>query len=312
MKTIHSIRTRQTGLTLIEILVAMVISLILMAGVLQIFQANRQSFAIQDSLSRVQENGRTAIRILTEDLRIADFWGCRSQDIEITDNLNSGGGGYVDLLTNGGISGTNGTGTNPDSITIEGARSNGIGVSAAMPTTAAVLHVSSGAGLQQSDILLVTDCVQGDIIQITNMTPATSNEIVHNSGSAVSPGNSTSNLSQIYDTDAMVFQARQTTYSIINDPASGEPFLFRTEGGVPVELVEGIEDLQIEYGELVDALNGDMRYVPADAAGLNMDQVRSLRITLVAHSTATNVATSGDGRLRRTFSSTISIRNRNP
>ena len=311
MKTIHSIRTRQTGLTLIEILVAMVISLILMAGVLQIFQANRQSFAIQDSLSRVQENGRTAIRILTEDLRIADFWGCRSQDIKITDNLNNGGSGYVDLLTNGGIFGTNGAGTSPDSITIEGARSNGISVSAAMPTTAAVLHVSSGAGLQQSDILLVTDCVQGDIIQITNATPD-SGSIVHNSGGAVSPGNSTSNLSQIYDTDAMVFQARQTTYSIINDLASGEPFLFRTEGGVPVELVEGIEDLQIEYGELVDALNGDMRYVPADAAGLNMDEVRSLRITLVARSAATNVATSGDGRLRRTFSNTISIRNRNP
>jgi len=88
MKTIHTMRPQQTGLTLIEILVAMVISLILMAGVLQIFQSNKQSFRVQESLSLIQENGRTAMRILAEELRMAAFWGCRSQDISIiTDNL---------------------------------------------------------------------------------------------------------------------------------------------------------------------------------------------------------------------------------
>jgi len=314
MKTIHSIRPQQTGLTLIEILVAMVISLILMAGVLQIFQANKQSFRVQESLSLIQENGRTAMRILSEDLRMAGFWGCRSRDINITDNLDNTSAGYVNLLMNGGVSGTNGTGTGitPDSITIEGARSTGLTLSAAMPTTAAALLLTSGAGLQQGDTMLVTDCVRGDILQITNANPATSNTIVHNSGGTVSPGNSTSSLSRIYNTDAMVFQARQTTYSIIADPDSGEPSLFRTEGGGVVELVEGIEDMQIEYGELLDAINGTMRYVPADAGGLDMNQVRSVRITLTARSTATNVAVGGDGRLRRTFSNTISIRNRNP
>lgn len=309
MKTIHSKHPRQTGLTLVEILVAMVISLVLMAGVLQIFQANKQTFVVQESLSLIQENGRTAMRILTEELRIADFWGCRSRDIEIEDNLNITGTGYIDLLINGGITGTNGLGTNPDTITIEGARSSGTSVSAAMPSTAAALPVNSRVGLQQGDIVLVTDCNQGDIIQITN--PGGSSTIVHNSGNAVNPGNSTSNLSQVYDTGAMVFQARQTIYSIINDPDSGEPSLFRTEGGVPEELVESIEDMQIEYGERLNA-SGDMRYVPADEAGLDMNEVRSVRITLVARSAATNVATGGDGRLRRTFSNTISIRNRNP
>jgi len=307
---------RQTGLTLIEILVAMVISLILMAGVLQIFQANKQSFRVQESLSLIQENGRTAMRILEEDLRMADFWGCRSQDIDITDNLDSTDASYVNLLANGGISGTNGTGAGitPDSITIEGARSTGTTISAAMPTTAAALPLISGAGLQQGDIMLVTDCIRGDIMQITNASPDTSNTIVHSSGGAVSPGNNTSDLSRIYDTDAMVFQARQTTYSIIADPDSGEPSLFRTEGtAAPVEMVEGIEDMQIEYGELLNAITGDMRYVPADGPGLDMSQVRSVRITLTARSTATNVAVGGgDSRLRRTFNNTISLRNRNP
>jgi type IV pilus assembly protein PilW len=312
MNAMHTTHKHQTGLTLVEIMVAMVISLILLAGVLQIFQANKQSFLVQESLARIQENGRAAMRILAEDLRMADFWGCTSQEIEITDNLNAGGTGYVDLLVNGGISGTNGTGTSPDSITIEGARSAGISVSAAMPNVAAALPVTSGAGLQQGDILLVTDCTQGDIMQITNNSPATSNTVVHNAGSAVDPGNSTANLSRIYDTNAMAFQARQTTYSIAADPDSGEPSLFRTENGAAVELVEGIEDMQIEYGELLNAISGTMRYVNAGVGSLNMNQVQSVRITLVARSDAASVAIGGDGRLRRTFSNTISIRNRNP
>lgn len=312
MKTTYTIYPRQAGLTLIEILVAMVISLILMAGVLQIFQANKQSFLVQESLSLIQENGRTAVRILAEDLRMADFWGCRSQDISVTDNLNAGGAGFINFLANGGISGTDGGGSNPDTITIEGARSAGIGISAAMPNTAAAMLVTNGAGLAQSDILLVTDCVQGDLVQITNANPAGSNVVVHNAGGAVSPGNSTPDLSRAYDTDAMVFQARQTTYSI-QPGESGEPSLFRAENGnAAIELVEGIQDMQIEYGELINAVSGAMRYVTAGTAGLDMNQVRSVRVTLIARSNATNVALGGDGRLRRTFSNTISIRNRNP
>jgi len=291
----------------------MVISLILMAGVLQIFQANKQSFLVQESLARIQENGRTAMRILADDLRMADFWGCRSQSISVTDNLNPGGTGYIDYLANGGISGTNGAGTTPDSITIEGARSDGITVTTAMPTTSAALLLTSGADLEQGDILLVTDCTQGDLVQITNANPATSDTVTHNTGGAVSPGNSTSSLSRIYDTEAMVFQARQTTYSIGTDAASGEPALFRAENGnAAVELVEGIQDMQIQYGELLNAVSGAMRYVDAGTAGLNMNQVQTIRLTLTVRSEATTVAIGGDGRLRRTFSNTISVRNRNP
>ncbi|NOX91888.1 MAG: prepilin-type N-terminal cleavage/methylation domain-containing protein [Gammaproteobacteria bacterium] len=314
IKTTHTMQSQQAGLTLIEILVAMVISLILMAGVLQIFQANKQSFRVQESLSLIQENGRTAMRILAEDLRMADFWGCRSQDIDITDNLDTSGAGYVNLLTNGGLTGTDNAGLNAsDTITISGARSTGLTMSAAMGTEGSNISVTSGGNLQPGDIALITDCVKGDIFQVTNATsPGASDPIEHSTGGGITPDNSTADLSRIYDTDAMVFPARQTTYSIVADPDSGEPSLFRTEGGVPLELVEGIEDMQIQYGELLNAVSGAMRYVTASDGTLDMTQVRSVRITLTARSIATGVAIGGDGRLRRTFDNTISIRNRNP
>jgi len=311
MKMTHTTHSQQTGLTLIEILVATVISLILMAGVLQIFQANKRSFQVQESLSLIQENGRTAMRILAEELRMAAFWGCRSQDIKITDNLNTAGAGYQNLLANDGIAGTNNDGLNTsDSITINGARNNGFAISAAIGNLSNDIPVVNGNGIQPDDIMLITNCVMGDIFQVTNATPLGPADPIEHAISG-SPGNLTDSLSFNYDTETMVFPVRQTTYSIAADPDSNEPSLIRTEGGVNETLVEGIEDMQIEYGQRLNNLD-NMRYVPADAAGLNMDEVRSVRITLTARSIASNVAVGGDGRLRRTFSNTISIRNRNP
>jgi len=316
MKTIHTIRPQQTGLTLIEILVAMVISLILMAGVLQIFQSNKQSFRVQESLSLIQENGRTAMRILAEELRMAVFWGCRSQVVtSIKNNLNTAGAGYQDLLANGGISGTNDDGLNiSDSITINGARSDGFALSGPIGNQSDNIPVINGSGIQPGDIMLITNCERGEIFQVTNATPLGSADLIeHTAGGPMPPGNITGDLSFArYDTETVVFPTRQTTYSIAADPDSNEPSLIRTEGGGNETLVEGIEDMQIVYGQLIDKGNGDMRYVPADAAGLDMEQVRSVRITLTARSIASNVAVGGDGHLRRTFSNTISIRNRNP
>ncbi len=53
--------TRQRGFTMVEILVAMAIGLFLLAGVFQLFIANKQSSHIQNNLSHIQENGRFAI-----------------------------------------------------------------------------------------------------------------------------------------------------------------------------------------------------------------------------------------------------------
>lgn len=52
---------KQRGLTLMEVMVAITISLILLAGVMQIFLGSRQTYRMQDGLARLQENGRFAM-----------------------------------------------------------------------------------------------------------------------------------------------------------------------------------------------------------------------------------------------------------
>ena len=72
MKT-SILRYRQHGMTLIEIMVALVISLFLLAGLLQMFIATRQSSRIQENLSRIQENGRFGIEYINRVVRQAGY-----------------------------------------------------------------------------------------------------------------------------------------------------------------------------------------------------------------------------------------------
>lgn len=67
------LKYRQHGMTLIEIMVSLVISLFLLAGLLQMFIAARQSSRIQENLSRVQENGRFGIEYINRVVRQAGY-----------------------------------------------------------------------------------------------------------------------------------------------------------------------------------------------------------------------------------------------
>ena len=62
----------------------MVITLILLGGIAQIFLGSKKSFTIQESLGRMQENGRYAMEVLTQDLRRAGYWGGNADITEIT------------------------------------------------------------------------------------------------------------------------------------------------------------------------------------------------------------------------------------
>lgn len=116
--------------------------------------------------------------------------------------------------------------------------------------------------------------------------------------------------------------------------AGGQPALFRKVDAVPppppvVEMVEGIENMQILYGEDTDSpTDGTPNYyVPANQV-VDMSRVISIRVSLLVRSIDDNLTTApraynyplpssaattpGDKRLRRIFTSTIALRNRLP
>ena len=207
----------QKGMTLVELLISITLGLIITAALLSLFINSRQSYRVNENMSRLQENARFAMSFLSRDLRMADYRTCITGD----------------RLDNA-VAGQNDTGLNgSDTVTILW-QSNACGAASAIVTT---------------------------------------------------------------------------IYSIQTGP-SGSPALFRSIDGVSQELVEGIENLQILYGEDTDNDNVPNYYVNA-ASITDMKQAISVKFTLIARTLETNIATDG-GRITRDFTSAITLRNRLP
>ena len=84
MRKIHHRQHNCAGLTLVELMIALVLSMLLMTGVLTIFASTKTTSRLQSGLATVQENGRHALHLLVRDLRGGGFGGCAGMDLTIT------------------------------------------------------------------------------------------------------------------------------------------------------------------------------------------------------------------------------------
>ncbi len=331
---------------MVEILVALVISLFLLGGVVQVYIGNKASYSFTDAIGRIQENGRFAMETMAQDLRMAGFFGCATFDPDDTENiinnLNVDSPDYNpalhDFLAGGIITGSDGDGLNgSDSITVRGAKPTQVNVHPPYNvSSSAMLHVTATASIQPDDIVMVSNCRGADIFQVTNKTNSTNasqNAIVHNTGAptAGTPGNynpdsckggggSAHCLSQTYGSDAAMFEMQTVTYSI--QAGASAPALWRSENGNDIELVDGVEEMQILYGLDTDGDNFPNQYVTIDNVPDTFD-IMSIRLMLLLRSDSDFLAednqtytfngatvTPADRRLRQIFTTTIALRNR--
>jgi type IV pilus assembly protein PilW len=66
-------RINRKGITLIELLVALVICGVVIAGIYRVFVAQSRAYTVQDQVVEVQQGIRSAMEILLRDLRMAGF-----------------------------------------------------------------------------------------------------------------------------------------------------------------------------------------------------------------------------------------------
>lgn len=325
---------RQQGLTLVELMVALTISLILLAAISQVFLTSRQTYTIEENQARTQEAGRFAMEFLSYDIRMAGYTGCSSKLAVGTPVSGECPNGTVCSIANpnntlvnfnpNGISAHrytgNGTGTalsdwtpalssdyfsagdvrpNTDVIIIHrGSTTDTHLTGNTTPSNANVqiLNTASIVGeLSADDILIVSDCRNADVFRATSVSNSGSDKktIAHSNSS-----NSEVNLTHSYGNDAQLMKLISRAY-YIGTGASGEPALFRKEltnsGGptaVAQELVEGVEDMRLSFGEETEAVNSrdyvPNRFVRADAV-TSYGMVVAVRVGLVTR-TSTNVA----------------------
>lgn len=358
---------RQQGLSIVELMVALVISLMLLAGVVQIFTSSKSTYRTQEALSRVQENARFAIDFVNRRARLAGYMGCLSVgNSNFNSMLNSDTAFAFDLGTaiegfeangTGATSTYNISGTDPAPSTTATDWSPTLDadlVGRVLPGTdvlvirnasttsyplvspyndSAQIFVSTPNDFAVGEILIATDCVKSTVFQATSINTSGSN-ITHSSAS-LTPGNATPvwpTPAQQYGAGAELMRAETTVY-YIGQGASGAPTLFQRQltrvsssssALVSQELVEGVESMQVVYGEDTNGDGAADAYVSANAVG-DWDAVVSVRIAFLLRSgeQVRTVADDGtytaagttlnpvdDRRLREVATTTVTLRNR--
>jgi type IV pilus assembly protein PilW len=76
MRSTATINRQETGLSLIELMIAMVVGLVLLAGVLSIFISSRSGYGANNATAQVQEDGRFALDFMRNNARMTSYMGC--------------------------------------------------------------------------------------------------------------------------------------------------------------------------------------------------------------------------------------------
>ena len=335
----------QAGMSLVELMVGLAMGLFVVAVMSAVYLGSRSTFVAQESGARLQENGRFAVDIIANDLRMSGFRGCmpvlptgNSADTPTALLYNFAepiwgshhtGAAWSPALTAPATT----LGALPAGDVLVVRRPNGLGWSliAEMASTSSALTITPTANFALGDLLVVADCAGAAVLQATNAAPGAGGSIQHLTGGGVAPGVARNALSRAYANDARVWRMQTLIYYLAASARrNGEVALWvyanpAYDGAAQAsELVTGVERMALTYG--VDT-NGDFaadRFQSADAVA-NWGQVVSARVELLlvggSDARATVVqpyvfdgqtVTPADQKQRSVMSMLVSLRNAVP
>jgi type IV pilus assembly protein PilW len=340
--------TRQRGMGLVELLVWMAVSLLIISVIGVVYGNTKQLTRVNDTVSRLQENGRFVVYLLDRDIRMAGFRGCNGNDASVPylSVLNSTAYPYQFDVALAGYSGAGGTwspglptdisGLTPaplagtDVVTVRFIDGTGAPLTAAMALSTDDIQVAPGSALSTGDVLLIADCSAYAIFNASDFNVG-SGTIKHDTGGGTVPGNATKDLGNAFRTDAMVYRLVTRTYYVapsVRKPGTNALWANSVPGydGLvqPEEMVEGVEGLSLFFGEDLDGDKAANRYVSANAVGtwINVVSVKAQLLLATVRDNMTTApqvytfngvtTTPTDRRLRSVLSSVITVRNRVP
>jgi type IV pilus assembly protein PilW len=352
-------RENQRGLSLVELMIAMVLSLVLVAGTMQIYLSNKQTYRLQEAQSRVQESARFGLDFLTKDVREAGYSGCRpieqmnvqviakapipsfSEATAITGNEATGASSWSPALPTG-IAADVVDGT--DTLTIQKGSSCGATLTGNLGSSNANVQVGApnACNLSPGDAIMIADCEDAHLFRATTISAVVDGKqtiaggidvntftkfCLSYSGVSGVGGCGTGN-DKLYSYDAELLKFTTVTYFIrLGAGGRNALWVFDNTKAVdpdwnPMELVEGVENMQVRYGLDTDADDIVDSYSTADAVA-DWSQVVSVEIRLLLETQDNNLTTasqtytyngatvtSPDSRLRRVFTTTVGVRNR--
>jgi type IV pilus assembly protein PilW len=190
----HQARTAQgrfsRGFSLIELMVALLLGLIVSAGVASVFIANQQTYRTNQALGEVQDGTRLAFDMLAHDIRNAQLTGCNNNSRVANVLKNGPANGGTDWWANWGnaITGytkgqddpavTSGTATNQrlntqDSIELIGADDTVMSVQTHTPSANTITINGTPTNLFAKDVVIACDPDHATIFEITKYSAGT-------------------------------------------------------------------------------------------------------------------------------------------
>lgn len=320
----NSIR-RQHGMSLPELMIAMTLGLLIMAGMATLFVESRRNFGQDELVARMQEDARFALAELSRELSMSGFWGPMlagtllgndaSADPTASDVFK-----YYDspVLSADNIGGPQGFDWSPsladaragtDVISIR--RVLGAKASDTSAATLAKLGIANAEeALDANSYYLQTNGTLGVMIR-GNAAPSTSPAIPQ--------------PYEYWEYAPSIYYVRDWCR-----PGDGIPSLVKTywdeTGAITTDcMAQGIEDMQVEFGVDTNSDGFPDRYVnDVTLAAANTDGLAAVRVHLLARSadpidgydnTKTyNISnapayTPADSFLRRIYTTTVQSRN---
>jgi type IV pilus assembly protein PilW len=298
MNTMLPQRYKQLGLSLIELMLAMVIGLSIIASAVTVFSGSRKSSDLNAALTEMQDNARFAMDTIGRELRMAGFQGCvdiNTSTAKVIAN-NAPTDNYFATSASASLIQADGTwlpaaplGFNiPDTVGAPVPGTHALSVQFGSPSTftfqpmatpnADVVLNSTDSGLVNGDLVLISNCQVADIFSVTNADGAT---LQHSSS-----GNRDNNLSAPYGLTASgndlarIMRFEANIYYIgdttrMNGAGQAIYSLYKQSlpyTNPPIEMVEGVANMQLQLGFRGDATPDDqgITYVrPENAAGVS-------------------------------------------
>jgi len=270
---------RQRGISLVELMIGIALSLLVLTAVIYVFAGSRASYRHQESFSAVQESGRIALELLNRDIRMAGNPGCGN--VTFLNHLSPGVFDNAVAITPA----FGATAADPDGITVVRG-SAAVAVLAASPAANQIeLNAIAPLGaVAAGDRLLLSDCSSTQAVTVN----AVAGNLLTLSAPLVQqlrPG------SQVMRLETVVYAVNVATRELQRNGQA---------------VAAGVTNMQLLYGISDTAGRSVNRYVENPAAATPpaaMGNVVAVKLEI----------TVADGpEISMPFSSTIALRNRTP
>ena len=271
-------RRRMSGMSLIELMVAMVLGLVVLGAAFAVFMSNQATFRVNEDVNRMQENARVAFEMISRDVRAASGSAC--SNASVMDSASA----FRDAPVTG----------NATELTVlsgDDASYRVTGSTASSVTLDSVQIADARDAFETGDLLLLCNARKTFLV--------TAGAVTANTVSHTTLPENYNPAADVHAPPASVVLARlrNVRWFVANNGRGGSSLFVSRNGGAGEEVAEGVQNLAFQYLE-----TGAAAYTAAPG---NWGNVIAVRTTMTF--TGRNV----DGTpLQRTSSNVVSLRGR--